>query len=81
MIFLLSNNLEDVPLRVRHDGGIVNFLQGLRSGVNRAWLSRPIKLTEVLELILSVSVRLKRGMCVMGITGWVCAGVQIRGRN
>jgi len=31
MIFLLSNDLEDIPLRIRHDRGIDDILQGLRS--------------------------------------------------
>ena len=43
---------------------------------------RSVKLTEVLELMLSVSVsRLGGGMCVMGITDWVCAGAHGFGKD
>ena len=48
--------------------------------VSRTSSPQSIKLTEVVELTLSVSVsRPERGICVMGITGWVRAGV--RGRR
>ena len=50
--------------------------------VSRVQLPQPKTLTEVLELMLSVSVSMpERGMCVMGITGRVCAGLRGRRRD
>ena len=50
--------------------------------ISRVLLPQSRKLTEVLELTLSASVsRQERGMCVMGITDWVSAGVQGRRRD
>lgn len=78
MILLLPNELKDVLLRARHEGTDC-VLQGPWSTVSHVQPPQSMKLTEVLEVILLVSVSMPgKEMGDAGITSCVRVLARVR---